>query len=192
MEIVVQILKNLPAGWPRIIVFVGLGLLFFFPEFRHMLTRRRDEDERLDQLKQLLELRKLELDVAELKANNPQAENPKLDLQIGDEFSKVTLQDEPKPKAESTEMLPWFDRIKFSLAGSSVLMTFGVLALWFGGRFLGGDDVLKVISIEVGLTLICGMLASAIPSRSPWECVFRGILIPALLGAMTVAAIGNA
>ena len=78
MEIVVQILKHLPPGWPRIIVLVGLGMLFFFPELRRALTKRHQDKEQLEQVKQLLELRKLELTVVDLRAKHPEAKNETL------------------------------------------------------------------------------------------------------------------
>jgi hypothetical protein len=65
VEIAIQLIKQLPAGWPRILVLLGLGLLFFFPEMRRMLTQGHREKERFGHAKQLLELRKLELTVAE-------------------------------------------------------------------------------------------------------------------------------
>jgi hypothetical protein len=191
MEIVVQILKHLPAGWPRIVVLIGLGLLFFFPELRRLLTKRQHDKERLEHVTQLLELRKLELTVVDLKAKYPDAQNKNLDSRIEKLLSEPQPPIEPTPDQQKPEPLAWLDRFKLSLAGSFALMILGGIALWFSGRFLGGDDTAKVILIELGLALLCGLLASAIPCRHRWECVFRGFLIPALLGALAVAAKGN-
>ena len=55
----------------------------------------------------------------------------------------------------------------------------------------GASGIAQVIMIELGYTAICGFLAAAIPARNRWECVFRGVLIPAFLGALMAAAIGN-
>jgi hypothetical protein len=191
MEIVVQILKHLPAGWPRIVVLIGIGLLFFFPELRRLLAKRQQDKERLERVKQLLELRKLELTVVDLKAKYPDAQNTHIDSQIEELLSEPQPLSEPTPELQKAEPLAWIDRFKFSLAGSFALMIIGGIALWLSGRFLGGDDAVKVILIELGLTVLCGLLASAIPCRSRWECIFRGFVIPALLGALTVAAKGN-
>ena len=191
MEIVVQILKHLPPGWPRIVVLIGLGLLFFFPELRRLLTNKHHEKEQLEQVKQLLELRKLELTVVDLKVKHPEAKNVNIDSQIKEIFSEPQPLSEPTPVPQKTELLGWNERLKFSLAGSFALMIIGGIALWLSGRFLVGEDTLKVILVELGLAVICGLLASAIPGRSRWECVFRGFLIPALLGALTVTAKGN-
>jgi len=191
MEIVVRILKHLPPGWPRIVVLIGLGLLFFFPELRRVLTRRHREKEQLEQAKQLLELRKLELTVADLRAKQPEAKNENLDSQIEEIFNSLQPISDPKPTPKQAEQLPWTERLKFSFAGSFALMMIGGIALWLSGRFDEGDDPVKFILVELGVAVICGLLASAIPSRSRWECVFRGFLIPALLGALTVAAMGK-
>ncbi len=191
MEIVVQVLKHLPSGWPRIIAVVGLGLLFFFPEMRRLLTSRQRDKERLEKVNRLLELRKLELTVEDLKAKHPEAKNERIDSQIEEIFSEPPPVSEPTPNDQKKEPIGWIERLKFSLAGSFALMVIGAIALWHSGRFLGGDDTVKVILVELGLTVLCGFLASTLPCRFRWECVFRGFLIPALLGALAVAAKGN-
>lgn len=191
MEIAVQIIKHLPPGWPRIIVLIGLGLLFFFPEIRRLLTKRHDEKENLERVKELLELRKLELTVVELRAKNPEAINKTIDAEIEKIFSEPPSVRESKPAAQKQEPLSWIERLKYSLAGSFTLLILGGVALWFGGRFADSDDMVKVILVELGLAVLCGFLASSIPCRNRWECVFRGFLIPALLGALTVTAMGN-
>ena len=183
MEIVVQILKHLPPGWPRIVVLLGLALLFFFPEMRRLLTQRLYGKERFAHAKQLLELRKLELTVVDLRVKHPEALNVSLDSQIEELLS------EPQPDPQKTEQLGWNDRLKFSLAGSFALMVMGSIALWHSGRFVDGDTG-KFILTELGMTVMCGFLASTIPCRYRWECVFRGFLLPALLGALAVAAKG--
>lgn len=192
MEIAFQVLKHLPPGWPRIAVLIGLGLLFFFPELRRRLTQRQRDKDRLERAKNLLELRKLELTVVELKEKHPNALNETIDSQIAELFSDVQQPVERLTTTAPLDHLPWVERLKFSLTGSFALMVFGGIALWLSGRFLGGEDAVKVMAIELGLAILCGLLASAIPCRSRWECVFRGFLIPALLGALTVAVKGNA
>ena len=184
MEIVVQILKHLPAGWPRIIVLLGLALLFFFPEMRRLLTKGHRDKERYGHAKQLLELRKLELTVVDLMVKYPEAQNVNLDSQIEELLS------ESPSEPQKREPLDWNGRLKYSLSGSFTLMVMGAIALWHSGKFVGGDAGIFILT-ELGMTLICGFLASAIPSRSHWECVFRGFLFPALLGALAVAAKGN-
>ena len=183
MEIAIQLIKQLPAGWPRILVLLGLGLLFFFPEMRRMLTQGHREKERFGHAKQLLELRKLELTVVDLKVKHPEALNQYVDSQI------EKLLREPPTECQKAPLLGWKDRLLYSLAGSFTLMIIGTIALWYNGRFVGGE-VGIVILTELGLTGICGFLAAAIPGRSPWESVFRGFLIPALIGAVAVVAKG--
>ncbi len=184
MEIVVQILKHLPPGGPRILVLLVLGVLFFFPEMRQFLTKDRRDNKRLDLARQLLELRKLELTVVELKTKYPDAQNVDIDAQIEELLS------EPQLESPEAEPLVWKDRFKFSLAGSFALMVMGTTALVYNGRLADGDSV-KFILTELGMTLTCSFLASMIPCHSRWESVFRGFLIPALLGALAVAAKGN-
>ena len=183
MEIVVQIIKQLPAGGPRILVLLGLGLLFFFPEMRRILIRGHRDKERFGNAQQLLELRKLELTVVDLKVKHPDALNQYVDSQIEE------LMSEPPTEPHKAPLLGWKERLLYSMAGSFALMLIGTIALWHNGRFVG-DDAGIVILTELGLTAICGFLASAIPGRSPWECVFRGFLIPALIGAVAVVAKG--
>ena len=112
VEIVVQIIKQLPAGWPRVVVLLGLALLFFFPEMRRMLTRGHREKERFESAKQLMELRKLELTVVDLKVKHPEALNQYVDSQIQE------LMSEPPAKLQKAPLLEWKDRLLYCLAGS--------------------------------------------------------------------------
>lgn len=191
MEIVTQILKHLPVGWPRIIALVCLGLLFFFPELRRQLTFKHQEKENLDRAKQLLELRKLELSVVELKARYPDATNDFIDGQLNVLFTppaNIDGETDPNPVAEKS--LVWFERLKLAMVGSFGLMILGSIALWLNGKYADGVAA-KAILIEFGIALFCGLVASALPCQYRWECVFRGFLFPAVLGALAIAALGN-
>ena len=66
METIVQIVKQVPPFWPRVLVLVGIGLLFFLPEARTKLAQLGPRAKRNASLKELMELRKLELEIAEL------------------------------------------------------------------------------------------------------------------------------
>lgn len=190
MEIVTQILKHLPAGWPRIVALVGLGMLFFFPELRRVLTQQHRNKENLELAKQLLTLRQLELTVFDLKSKHPDAKNDYIDGRIQEIFTEPAQPSKANADPESASSIVWVDRLKFALIGSFSLMLLGSIALWHNGKFLGGN-VVEAIFVELGLAVICGFIASAIPCRSRWECVFRGFLIPAFLGALAVAAKGS-
>ena len=190
MEIVVQILKHLPAGWPRILAVMLLGIMFFFPEMRRRLTKSHREKEQLELAKQLLELRQLELTVAGLKSKTPESKNIKLDSQIEKIFSEPGLLSESDSDAEMTGTIEWVSRLKFSMIGSFTLMILGSIALWHSGRFIG-ENAPEVILFELSLAVVCGFIAALVPSRSRWESVFRGFLIPAVIGALAVAAKGN-
>ena len=184
MEIVFEILKNLPSGWPRILVLVGLGLLYFLPEMRRMLAWRLFKDERIELAKQLLELRQLELTVRTMKVEHPELTNEVIDARIEE------LMDASSTETEVPDWAPWTDRIKYALAGSCAVLILGTMALAQSGKFVGKDPV-QVVLIQVGIMVICGLLASAMPARYRWECVFRGFLIPALLGALMAAVVGS-
>ena len=184
MEIVVQILKHLPAGWPRIIAVLGLAVLFFFPEMRRLVTRGFRDKERYGRVKELLDVRRLELTVVDLKAKHPEAQNQSLDSRI------EALLKEPEQQFKEKPSIAWKERFAYATAGAFALAVMGTIAIWHSGR-LSEEDVGKFILTELGLTVLCGLLASAIPCKYRWECAFRGFLIPALLGALAVAAKGN-
>ena len=184
MEIVFQIIEHLPSGWPRIAVLAALGTLFFLPEMRRKVTWHLSDKERFDRARQLLELRQLEIEVKELQAQHPESKNELLDMEI-----KALLHEVPK-ESLAPERIAWPDRFRYAMSGSFSLMVLGTLALWQSGKFVD-KSALHVISVELGYAVASGLLASAIPSRHAWECVFRGFLIPAILGAMVAAVIGN-
>lgn len=183
MEIVVQIVQQLPPVWPRVTALLGLALLFFLPEVRQWLIHKVFGRHRTDRLKHLLELRKLELDVATLKAANPAAVSA-LDAEI------EKMQRQPLDDEEQRESLSWSERAKSALAGSFSWILLSVLALTAMGHFSTVAPT-KVLMMEFVVALAGGLLASAIPSTARWYCVFRGALIPALIAALSVAARGH-
>ena len=79
MEIVVQLLQKIPPVWPRIAALLALGLLFFLPKARRILMHKTFGEHRTEQLQSLLQLRKLELEVAALRAANPDAVDSAID-----------------------------------------------------------------------------------------------------------------
>lgn len=181
MEIVVQIVEHIPPFWPRIAALLGLVLLFFLPEARRLLMHKAFGEQRTEQLKNLLQLRKLELEVAALKAANPETVNSTLDAEI-ERFQKT-----PVDGQEETNPLAWKERVGFALAGAFSGMLISCLALWVMGHFKVIEPT-NVLLKESVVSLVGGLLASAIPSRVRWFCVFRGMLIPAIVAALSVAA----
>ena len=184
MEIVFETLKQLPSGWPRIAVLVALGLLYFLPNMRRMLRWRVWSNKRFSVAKQLLELRELEITVGTMKAEHPEMTNEAVDSRIQELFDVGPLE------TEMPEWIPWTERIKYSLAGSCTLLTLGTIALMRSGRLVGKDPLTALLA-ELGITVFCGFLASTTAARYRWESVFRGFLIPALLGAVMAAVVGN-
>jgi hypothetical protein len=184
MEIVLRIVQQIPPIWPRIAALLGLALLFFLPEARRFLTHKAFGEQRTEQLKNLLQLRKLELEVAALKAANPEADVSAVDAEI------EKMQTLPVNDLEEGESLAWPERARFALAGAFSGMLINSLALWVMSHF----DVLEpsqVLLKESVVAVAGGFLASAIPSRARWYCVFRGILIPTIVAALGVTALGH-
>ena len=184
MEIVVQIVQQIPPVWPRVAALLGLALLFFLPEARRLLMHRVFAEHKTEQLKHLLQLRKLELEVAALKAANPDAVDSAVDAAI------MKLQTRPVDDLEEGDSLGWPVRARFALAGAFSGMLINSLALWVMNHF----DVIEptqVLFKEFVVAVAGGLLASAIPSRARWYCVFRGILIPAIIAALGVTALGH-
>ena len=184
MEIVVKILQQIPPFWPRFVSLLVLGLLLFLPEARRFLTRRAFGDQRIEQFRNLLEIRKLELEVAALESANPKALNSVVKAEI-EKIQKNQFND-PKDR----ESLAWPERAGFGLAGAFSGMLISTMALWVMSHF----DMIEpnqVILKEFIVALVGGLLASAFPSSARWYCVFRGILIPAIIGALGVTALGH-
>ena len=185
MEIVVQIIQQIPPIWPRVVALLGLVLLFFLPEARRFLIHKAFREDRTEHLKNLLQLRKLELEVAALKTANPEAVN---NSAVDAEIQK--MQRQPVDDQDAGNALAWSERVRFALAGAFSGMIISSMALWIMGNF----DVIEpthVLLKETVVTLVGSLLASAIPSRARWYCVFRGILIPAIIAALSVAASGH-
>jgi hypothetical protein len=184
MQIFVDLIKQLPPIWPRVAALIGLALLFVLPEARRFLLNIGLGDRRSEQLNKLLQLRKLELEVAALKAANPEAGDSPVDAQI--EKTRRLLIDEE----DERDYLSWSERAQLALAGAFGGMLISSMALWIMGRFSVVEPS-HVLLKEFVVALAGGLLASAIPSRTRWYCVFHGILVPALVAALSVAAGGQ-
>ena len=180
MEIVVKIVQQIPPTAPRVTAVVALVLVFFLPEVRRLLHKLVIGDS-TEQLKSLLEVRKLELEVAALKAARPEAAASPIDAEIEE------LRKHPDEGQEEGEPLMWPVRLQFALAGAFSGVVISSLALWVVGQFKP-LEASHVLLKECVVALIGGFLASAIPSRVQWHCAFRGLLIPAIVAALGVLA----
>ena len=181
MEIVIQIVQQIPPVWPRVLALLGLVLLFFLPEARRFLIHKTLGEQRTEQLKTLLQLRKLELEVAALKTANPEAANSVVDAEI------EKLQRQPVDDRQGRNPLAWPERVRFALTGAFGGMLISLMAVWVMGHF-NVIEPTYVLLKELAVTLVGGLLASSIPSHARWYCVFRGILIPTIVAALSVAA----
>ena len=184
MEIVVQLVQQIPPVWPRVAALLGLALLFFLPEARRFLMHKAFGEQRTEQLKILLQVRKLELEVAALKAANPEAGISAIDAEI------EKIQTHPVADLKEGDSLAWPERARFALTGAFSGMLINTLALWVMSHF----DIVEpsqVLRKESVVAVAGGLLASAIPSHARWYCVFRGILIPAIVAALGVTALGH-
>lgn len=182
MEVFVQIIKQLPPFWPRLIVLIALIVLLALPQTRRILTRGGTGSRRLERAKGLLEVRKLQIEVAALRAAHPELGASNLDHQIeGILVAPVEEEDDVGPP------LTWMERLRLASAGALGFMLFGVLAAGISGR-REGVELFTVALKELLVIVPCAVVASAIPSRKRWGPVFYGILMPILVVALAVTA----
>lgn len=183
MEIIVQIVKQVPPFWPRVLVLVGIGLLFFLPEARTKLAQLGPRAKRNASLKELMELRKLELEIAELETRHPQAAETEIAKQL-DELLHQRDKTDAEPKN-----IAWRPRLSLTLAGALSVVAVGTLVLWRVDR-LEDHQLIRLALADAGLAVACSFVMSAFPCHSRWECVFRGFVIPVFVGTLIVTARG--
>ena len=163
-------------------VVIVLVLLLLLPETRRLLTRGGTGDRRLDRAKRLLEVRKLQIELDALRAQNPGIGDSILDGPI-DAILGQPVDDEEA----AARPLPWLDRAKLASTGSFAVMMIGLMGVWLTGRRTGLE--LGQLAVKELLVIVpCALLASAIPARVRWGSVFYGIVIPVLIAALSVAA----
>jgi hypothetical protein len=176
MEIVIQIFKQLPPFWPRLVLLVFLILLVALPQSRRLLRGRGAS---LDRAKRLLEVRKLEIEVAKLRAGNPDTGDSVLDDQIRKILSKEAKEDE--------RGLAWLERLKLAGYGALSFLILGLLAIGLTGRH-AGVELISVAFKELLIIVPCAVIASAIPATNRWGPIFYGFLVPILVVALAVTA----
>jgi len=180
VEIALKIIEQLPPIWPRLLFLAVLLLLLFVPQVRQFLSTRATGPRRLGRVRSLLEVRKLQLDVAKLRAAHPELTNTLLDGEI-DRILAEPVEPDTKPA------LPWRERIALAGYGAIGFVILSTLAVALSGR-REGVDLLTGVLREGALTLPCAALASAIPTHSRWGPVFYAFLIPFLVVALAVTA----
>ena len=115
---VIQIIKQLPPIWPRLAVLIALLAL---PQTRRILTRGETGTRRLERAKGLLAVRKLQIEVAALRAAHPEVGNSILDEQIEGILVAPVEEDE-----DAGPPLTWMERLKLAGAGALGFILFGV------------------------------------------------------------------
>lgn len=182
MELIAQILKQLPPFWPRLVAVIVLVLLLLLPQTRRLFKRVATGDRRLDRARHLLEVRKLQIEIDALRAKNPEIADSALDSQI-----QVILSDPEEDEEAEAPPLLWWDRAKLAAVGSFAVMMVGFMGLWLTGRRTGPE--LGQLALKELLVIVpCALLASAIPAGARWSPVFYGVVIPVLVVALSVAA----
>ena len=137
---------------------------------------------RLERAKELLAVRKLQIEVAALRAEHPEVSDSLLDEQIEGILVAPVEEDEdagPPPK--------WMERLKLAGAAGLGFMLFGILAAGLSGR-REGVELFTVAVRELLVIIPCALIASAIPARNRWGPVFYGFLMPILVAALAVTA----
>jgi hypothetical protein len=181
VETLIQIIKQVPPVWPRVLLIAALLLLVALPHGTRMFALLGSGPRRLDRAKKLLEVRKLEIEVAALKAKDPHIGTSPLDGQI----SRIL---ELPPDDDATESpLPWIERLKLAGIGAAVFTLFGAVAMAYSGR-REGIELVTLVFWELVAVVPCALLASAIPAHARWGPVFYGLLVPVLFGAVLVTA----
>jgi len=185
MEIFVQVFKQLPAGWPRLLLVVALALLLAFPRARRLLWRSGTGSHRLARAKQLLELRKLQIDVALLRAQHADLDGSVLDREI----QRLLSQADDAGEHERVP-LPWRARIRLAGLGAGSFLAIGLLAISLAER-RSGAEIVQLGLRDLALALACALIASTIPASARWTSVLYGCLLPAIVAALAVAARGG-
>jgi hypothetical protein len=182
VEVIIQIIKQLPPIWPRLALLIGLIVLVALPQTRRILTRRGPGNQRLQRAKDLLAVRKLQIEVEALRAANPEVGDSILDEQIEGILAAPVEEDE-----EASPPPRWAERLKLAGAGGLGFMLFGILAAGLSGR-REGIELFTVALKELLVIIPCALIASAIPARNRWGPVFYGFLMPILVAALAVTA----
>jgi len=183
MEFFIQIFKQLPPFWPKVMVLLAIAALLLLPGARSLFRQASTGNRRLARAKSLLEVRKLQLDVETLRAKNPDAAPSVLDPPIK-KLLAVVVEAEDEEEARPLE---WKERARFALRGAAVLFVVSLLTLGLTGRRTG-VELLQVGFWELVVLLPCGLLAATIPSSSRWSSILYGFLLPAVVASIAVAA----
>ena len=162
MEIISKIIQQLPPIWPRLLILAVLIGLVALPHTRRILKRGAGGKQKLDRAKQLLELRKLEIQVEAMRAEHPNVPESALDEEI-----RLLLAKPPDPTVDDTPPLAWVERMKLAGYATLAFLVLSVLVMGFSGR-REGSELATFAFREVLVLVPCALIASAIPTRNRW------------------------
>jgi hypothetical protein len=183
VELFIRIFKQIPPLWPRLAVVAVIALIMLAPKTRALVMRGGRGKARLDRAKRLLEVRKLQIDVATLRAKNPDVAESPLDATIARILGHPDVHDDE----EDGPPLAWPVRLAWAAAGGLAFLAAGALGLLIAGDRAGGET-LHVAARELLLLVPGVMLASALPAQARWNAVLYGALVPLLVTALAVMA----
>jgi hypothetical protein len=183
VELFIRIFKQIPPLWPRLALVAAIALLLLAPRTRTLLMGGGRGKRRLDRAKRLLEVRKLQIDVATLRAKNPDVPESPLDATIERILGHPDVHDDE----EDGPPLTWPARLTWAAAGGLVFLVVGALGLAIAGDRTGGE-ILRIAARELVLLVPGVLLASALPAQARWNAVLYGALVPLLVTALSVIA----
>lgn len=185
MEILLALFKQLPPVLPRVLLLLALGALLLLPRGRALLTRGGKR--RLRRTRDLLEVRKLQIEVEVLRAQHPEVADTPLDARLARLLRAEEAGAPEQPEEDEDPPLPWPARARGAFAGSLAIFLVAVLAALAGGRH-EGMGLVHVALRDLLVLVPCGLLASALPSRAAWASALYGAVLPALVAALVIAA----
>ena len=185
MELFIKIFKQLPPFWPRVAAIVVIGLVLLLPKLRPLISSASRNRRRLDHAKRLLELRKLQVDVAVARASHPEIAESEIDRQIETILDRAIEDgdDDDRPP------LPWRERATLAAMGTLAFIVVGVLGLWVAADRTVGEIAMTALR-ELPVLVPGALIASAIPSQYRSSTVVAGFVVPVLLTALAVTARG--
>lgn len=184
MDVITQILANIPEGWPRAVALLIVVALYALPTVVGQVSLHERQRRELEHLRRILEVRKL---LAELETLARHHDIPEVTPRTEAERLRQLLRKQGV-EAYDPPMRPFAVKLRPAFAGSMVIAALPILVVLSGSVHVSSFTVFVVR--EAVIVSIGTVVAALVPASRPRQSFMYGLLLPVAVALLSLIGHG--